>query len=99
MVEALRRGNHMDLGQLSNVSKMTGGTGISDHEREADNIMARSVGTAGTDWAKRRYDSSTDTRRSNSIAIEDHKHRLTMKRELLKHRRTERAKREANKKP
>ena len=70
MVEALRRGNHMDLGQLSNVSKMTGGSGISEHEREAANLFAQQVGRGAQDYAGRKYDAKTDTRLSDAIAVE-----------------------------
>ena len=70
MVEALRRGNHMDLGQLSNVSKMTGGSGISEHEREAANLFAQQVGRGAQDYAGRKYDAKTDSRLSDAIAVE-----------------------------
>jgi hypothetical protein len=55
MVEALRRGNHMDMGQLSNISKLTGGAGAVEHEREAANIIAKQVGTSTADWSKDKY--------------------------------------------
>lgn len=70
MVEALRRGNHMDMGQLSNVSRMTGGTGVSDHEREAANIFAQQMGRGVQDYAGRKYDAATDTRLQDSIKVE-----------------------------
>lgn len=57
VLESLRRGNHMDLGQLNNVSKMTGGSGITEHQRDAASIMAQQVGRASENYAKGRFDS------------------------------------------
>lgn len=67
MLEALRRGNHMDIGQLSNVSKMTGGSGITDHQRDAANILAQQVGRGAENYAKNRYDS----RLADQIKVEE----------------------------
>ena len=66
MLEALRRGNHMDIGQLGNVSKMTGGSGITESQRDAANILAQQVGRGAESYAKDRYDS----RLSNQIKVE-----------------------------
>ena len=66
VLEALRRGNHMDLGQLNNVSKMTGGSGITEHQRDAANIMAQQVGRASENYAKSKFDS----RVSDQVMIE-----------------------------
>jgi hypothetical protein len=66
MVEALRRGNHMDLGQLANVSKMTGGTGISEQERDAANMLARQIGSSSSDIGR----IVSDTRQGDMIMAE-----------------------------
>jgi hypothetical protein len=39
MLDALRRGNYMDVGQLANVSKLTGGSGLKEHESEAVRVL------------------------------------------------------------
>ena len=39
MLDALRRGNYMDVGQLANISKLTGGSGLQEHEREAVRVL------------------------------------------------------------
>ncbi|MGA1353684.1 MAG: hypothetical protein ACO32I_02715 [Candidatus Limnocylindrus sp.] len=39
MLDALRRGNYMDVGQLSNISKLTGGSGLKEHESEAVRVL------------------------------------------------------------
>lgn len=67
MLEALRRGNHMDIGQLGNVSKMTGGSGISEHQRDAANMFAQQMGRATENYAKDRFDS----RYSDQVKIEE----------------------------
>lgn len=81
MLEALRRGNHMDIGQLGNVSKMTGGSGITDSQRDAANIMAQQVGRGAENYAKSRFDS----RVSDQIKIERVKGEIA----LEKHRATQ----------
>lgn len=40
MLEALQRGNRMDVGALSSISKLTGGSGIHSHEQEAIKAVA-----------------------------------------------------------
>ena len=72
----------MDLGQLSNVSRMTGGTGISDHEREAANIFAKQVGSGASDYAKRYYDAKTDTRAKDQRKLERLKGRIKSRGEI-----------------
>jgi len=84
MLEALRRGNHMDMGQLANVSKMTGGAGATEHEREAANILARQMGTASSDWAGRKYDKADDSRLQDALRVEDRKGRQMRSTETYK---------------
>jgi hypothetical protein len=55
MADALRRGNNMDIGALSNVSKLTGGSGIKEHERDAVGVMSAGVVTGSRDVVKERY--------------------------------------------
>jgi len=54
MLEALRRGTHMDVGQLSNVSRMTGGAGLKEHEQEAVRVMAQAPQAGATEYHRMR---------------------------------------------
>ena len=64
MLQALQRGNNMDIGMLGNVSKMTGGSGVSEHQRDAANMLARQIGQGAMDYGKARYDSKVEDARA-----------------------------------
>jgi hypothetical protein len=55
MADALRRGNNMDIGALSNVSKLTGGSGLQEHERDAVGVLSGGVARGAEGVAKERY--------------------------------------------
>lgn len=52
MVDALRRGNNMDIGALSNVSRLTGGSGLAQHESDAVGMLAGGTGRAAEGYVK-----------------------------------------------
>lgn len=54
MVDALRRGNNMDIGALSNVSRLTGGSGLAQHESDAVGMLAGGTGRAAEGYVKTR---------------------------------------------
>ena len=54
MVDALRRGNNMDIGALSNVSKLTGGSGLAQHESEAVKVLSSGAGRSAEQYGKSR---------------------------------------------
>ena len=54
MADALRRGNNMDIGALSNVSKLTGGSGMQQHERDAVGILSGGVSKGTEAYVKGR---------------------------------------------
>lgn len=66
MLDALRRGTHMDVNQLSNVSKLTGGSGLREHEQAAVDVFARGAGEAQKAYARDKFDRVKARRSSKS---------------------------------
>lgn len=54
MVDALRRGNNMDIGALSNVSRLTGGSGLAQHESDAVGVLSGGVVRGAETYGKTR---------------------------------------------
>lgn len=61
MADALRRGNNMDIGALSNVSRLTGGSGMQEHERDAVGVLSGGVVRGAEGVAKERYKKRTNS--------------------------------------
>ena len=66
MADALRRGNNMDIGALSNVSKLTGGSGIQEHERDAVGVLSSGVARGAEGVARERYKVKTKSNKSKN---------------------------------
>jgi len=64
MADALRRGNNMDIGALSNVSKLTGGSGMQEHERDAVGVLSGGVARGAEGVARDRYKTRSSSKRS-----------------------------------
>lgn len=56
MLDALQRGNRMDVSTLGNVSKLTGGSGLQEHEMEATRMLAQGAGEGARAYVKSKYD-------------------------------------------
>lgn len=66
MADALRRGNNMDIGALSNVSKLTGGSGMQQHERDAVGILSGGVSKGTEAYGRERYKEKTAPSKSSN---------------------------------
>lgn len=56
MLDALQRGNRMDISTLGNVSKLTGGSGLSEHEADATKMFAEGMGEGAKSYVKTKYE-------------------------------------------
>lgn len=54
MLDALQRGNRMDISTLSNVSKLTGGSGLAEHETAATKMLGEGVREGVVEYGKAR---------------------------------------------
>ena len=66
MLDALRRGTNMDVGSLSNVSKLTGGSGLQDHEQAAVDTLARGMTETQKSYGKYKFDKLRPSRSGSS---------------------------------
>lgn len=55
MLDALQRGNRMDVSTLSNVSKLTGGSGLQGHESDAATMLAKGTQEGTSRYIEKRY--------------------------------------------
>jgi hypothetical protein len=65
MLDALQRGNRMDISTLGNVSKLTGGSGLSEHEADATRMFAGGMGDGAKSYVKMKYEKKQSTSSSN----------------------------------